>query len=647
MKKAIWVLLLSFGFLLLSACGGSESGNDEYSIDLDSSSLSFIYVLGETDPAVQTVSVSFKGDGLLVGYPPSINQPSWLDIDEADPSDTSSPVDIEFSINTYGLDIGSYQTTVRFVTGNVDGSTVKYEDMPVSLQVVNRIGVSSSALDYSYIYAPAADPLDQTIDITGDGLSWTASPSESWIMLDSSSGTAPSTLGIDINTNGLAAGQYSATINIDEASSSHRETVSVSLTVEPHKLFVGDNGAALASFPTARSRLSHSITVSDNAGASISWSASSNQSWLSVTSSGISGDRLVLTADAASLTTDAIHFADVTVTSPEATITNSETIQLGFYVAANDPMATDMIVEGLFLASDPIRPYVYVTNRDTNIDIYHIYTGTLVDTITAGTTLTNMAVNSNGSTLFVADEDSDEVVPVNLETREVSSAWSRNAVNSDVMLEFMRINGHPYLLTSDGDVFDTSDGTVVTDFTPGSWNQFAIAAALDGQSFYSLQTGVSGGGLSLSRYEGYHSDVLDNLRINLAHNLTRSFSNVTDLATNHDGSKVYTAAGGEYEFPTFLFDGTSISAGTVLAGEAYPDAVELGPTEIMYGGVYYGATDVRSYGGDDSTGPTYALTGNLLARQLKVSGDGLVMLSLTEVGSYPYSYQLNFTLVEP
>jgi adhesin/invasin len=74
-----------------------------------------------------------------------------------------------------------------------------------------------------------------TVSNSGGGtLNWTASANQPWITLSATSGTAPSTLVVGMNTVGLAAGSYSGTITVSATGATNNpQTAGVSLTVLP------------------------------------------------------------------------------------------------------------------------------------------------------------------------------------------------------------------------------------------------------------------------------------------------------------------------------------------------------------------------------------------------------------------------------
>jgi hypothetical protein len=96
------------------------------------------------------------------------------------------------------------------------------------------LALSSTALSFSGT-AGLGGLAQQNISISNSGggaLNWTASKTQSWLTLPATSGTAPSTLGIGVNTTGLAAGSYTDTVTISAAGAARSpQTVTVGLVL--------------------------------------------------------------------------------------------------------------------------------------------------------------------------------------------------------------------------------------------------------------------------------------------------------------------------------------------------------------------------------------------------------------------------------
>jgi uncharacterized protein (TIGR03437 family) len=94
------------------------------------------------------------------------------------------------------------------------------------------LAVAPQALTFNYTVGGAA-PAAQNISITNAGggtLSWAASSGASWVSLSPASGTAPVTLSVSVNPATLAAGTYTASVQIS-APGAGGSPVSVDVTL--------------------------------------------------------------------------------------------------------------------------------------------------------------------------------------------------------------------------------------------------------------------------------------------------------------------------------------------------------------------------------------------------------------------------------
>ncbi|MET4027780.1 hypothetical protein ABIE59_003323 [Marinobacter sp. MBR-99] len=651
------VLLTAFTLLLftmLSACGGGDGGDSDggsksskYSVSLSPGSINFSYSIGGTIPDSQTVEATFNGDGLIIGHAPGVTRPDWLTVQQVNSSDTSSPVEVELSVNPSILAAGTYTTSVRFVTGDPETEEATYVDLPVTMVIDRKLSLSQTEIEFSHLNGAVTAPDAQSIDILGNTIDWQATASEDWVSLGTSSGTAPSTLDISVQPDQITeTGLYTAIVAVENQSSGQTEEIAIELYIDPRLLLIDDNGVALTSFPTAAEASSFSVKVRDNAGESIPWSATSSQSWLSVTAAGTTDGNLTLNADPTGLTSDTIHYADVFVTSANPLVENTETVRVGYYVSSADPTATTVGIPGLYIAADPIRPYVYLTDEGTDVSIYNIYTGAFIGSVTAGTELKAMTISSDGGTLYVIDGFDERIVPVDLITLDIGPKWPANRLSLDPsMLEYTRINGKPVVLTDRYDIFDASSGEQVAmlpvEYVIGS---SVVGASGDGKAIYEIQSSVSGE-LNLTRYVTGYSAVRDQYNITRTHRLPKILNSVEDLAVNSDGSKIYLAARSEDTFPTFLFANDALTEGSILPGASYPNAVELGPTDKFYAGIEASNDpddpDILSYFPDDSADTSVIFSGTVRKRQVQISGDGHRTIAVT------YSSTMEFNETTP
>ena len=128
---------------------------------------------------------------------------------------------------------GSYRSV--FALGNIDG---------VGIQNVPVLGVSPQTLSFTMNYRGTL-PAAKQVQVTNEGsesLNWTATKSAgaTWLTVNPTSGTAPSSFQVSVNTSQINPGSYSAEIVVDGGAGTDNspQTVNVSLTVTGPNLSV-------------------------------------------------------------------------------------------------------------------------------------------------------------------------------------------------------------------------------------------------------------------------------------------------------------------------------------------------------------------------------------------------------------------------
>jgi len=625
-------LLILFVFNLVACGGGGDTTSNIGGLTLSSSNITFETYQNEAVAPSQSITASWSDANVaavVATLPLGTSLPAWLDVST---SGTTSPVTFTFSNTTSNLAIGTQSVTLNISSYDSNANLIETRILTISINIKTRLGISGPAsLSFSMISGALA-PSDQTVSLTGNGINWTASENVSWLSLNNISGTAPSTVSVGIDPTGLAVGIYNTDITFTDTESSEQRTVGVELRVEPHKITVTDTGVALSSTPSL-SRVSRTIKVTENANISTDWSASTDQSWLSVTTAGYTGDDLVLTADPNGLATDTIHYATVTVTSSDPTVTNTEQVKVGFWVGTVTPSAINTLaLTYLEIVTDPIRPYVYMNSGGTAIDIYNVHTASLVTTITnVGAALGDMEISSDGSTLYVADLTNYDIVPISLDTLTVNTAWNVTG-SGNLWLAYGRVDNKPFIFAGNGTVYDADSGVALPNtFDIGGYyyGGSVLNVSQNGKTMCGVKVGLSPYTIECFQLR-YSSLGTGALTMTSLGDVRGPGGNVKDVALIHDGTRAYVASGSPYNF--IGFDMSTMLQDQTLPANAYPNCVEISPDNLLYGGTssWYGSLDVWIYDISGVEQNSYYLSGyadNIRDRQLAVSGDGLRMIT--------------------
>jgi hypothetical protein len=287
--------LLGVLFAVLSACGGGGGGGGN-SITVSPGSLSFVSSQGHpAEP--QAVSVSFSGAGLVIGYAPGVPVANWLGVTDGIGNQILISVDPN-------MPPGTYATTLRFVTGDADGSNLAYDDVSINYRV-SDLSVSPAGINPVVVQGSTAQPFnpeDQYFQIGGSAQNWTIESSASWLVLEQASGSGPGTVAFHFETAELALGTHPAFVTVHDTTNGDSVSVPVTLLVRSSILRNDPQTVAFAidraSLPAALTQTLQLMDERDGADESlgISWTLDAPQApWLSA--SALSGT----TAPAASL----------------------------------------------------------------------------------------------------------------------------------------------------------------------------------------------------------------------------------------------------------------------------------------------------------------------------------------------------------
>jgi len=196
--------------------------------------LTFTQVKGGAAPAAQNVSVSGSPGALnFTATTSTTDGNAWL---TATPQTGTTTATLQIGLSAVAgtLATGPYSGTVTITSAGAGGSPI---NIPVTLNVVaaQTFTASPTTLSFNYTVGTAAPPA-QSFQISSSGsasFSVTTPSSASWLQVSPTSGSTPATLSVSVNTQGLAAGNYSATITINSpsATTAAAASVTVNLTV--------------------------------------------------------------------------------------------------------------------------------------------------------------------------------------------------------------------------------------------------------------------------------------------------------------------------------------------------------------------------------------------------------------------------------
>jgi hypothetical protein len=491
----------------------------------------------------------------------------------------------------------------------------------------------------------AAVPLGFSLNTAQKAHPWTVELATdtggSWLRTNVANGLVDAggtTINISADRSQLAPGVYSGTLTLRATINGQVLTrlLLVRLNHDSNRLVVSAAGVAFSSFPS-REVLTRSLKVFNAWDvAATRWNATSDQSWLSVTPSGTSADTLVLNADAGALAPGQ-YFATVTISSPDAAVSNQQTVRAGLTVGAADP-ATSIDIGSVVtssLAASAVEPEVFVATG-TTIRVYDIHSGALLRTL-SGTFSSAAAItlSDDGGQLYVLDSAANEVRMLRTDDGSgLSTSFVTPQSPSNASLHYARPDGQPVLISGGSpDVYEA--------FPHFRHNSVALAgpAITAGSSqgrVFTQNQGLSPS--TISAYRLRHSRLpavgllVDALGSDVGID-SAVRSNGQDVALSADGMQLYVAAGAPYRFD--ILNPTTLAYLGSLDGDPYPNNVEA-----CWNGLLAAGADTTAVAGDiwiyDPAGALRARldSGNssLVRRTLAFSGDGTRLISANGSG---------------
>ena len=562
---------------------------------------------------------------------------SWLTVPTGAQSGTGS---LQATVNVAGLSPGTYQGHVTVTDSSAASSATLAFSIavqaptlvvtPTSLVLGGANGISNNApqsLAFALGTDTVAHPFTVTLQTTSGG---------NWLTANVTSGTvnaAGATIQISGNRTGLAAATYTGQVQIAATVGSLVVTAQVPVTfnVEANRIVVGASGVGLSSSP-AGSVLTRNVTVFSAVGlTNTPWQASSDQSWLTVTPSGVTGGAVTLTAATSGLSTDTPYFANVTVTSPDASVDNQETIRVGLYISSLAPTAVSQAVGALFVTTSPVEPIAFVSGGGTGVTGYNVYTGVVDRTFASVVAQAGqMVVSGDGKYLFVYDAGNQQVTQLDATSGSVIQNFPSSGAGLNSALAYVRPNGHAMLITPSWRAYEVTNATEY-DSATGSGNVGALSLAASPDQ--SMLIDSSGTVYSIARSELNGGKFYVALLFQAT--IVDPEAHVGQTCISDDGQTAYGASGAPYEFQSVSL-ATRLAA-PALPGKPYPNAIVCVWNGLVVGGMDDGidSTDVYVY-----YGPTAALlammdssavtTGprELLDRGLAVSADGTRLVTL-------------------
>ena len=298
------------------------SGSATPAVGLTPTSLAFTASVGGVNPAAQTISIANTGAGTLTWS--ASDNASWLTVSPASGSGAGT---VTANVNTAGLVAGTFNATI---TVAATGATTK--SVPVTLTVTQStptsgFSVSPSTLAYTGTVGGPNQALGVTVTNTGTStLTVTWSDPINWLVATSGDTVTMPPGGSASITHtaspaGLGAGTYSGTATITGGGTTKQVPITLTLTTSTTNPTIGLSPTSLAFTGSVggANPAAQTISIANTGGGTLTWSASDNASWLTVSpASGSGAGTVTATVNTAGLVAGTLN-ATITVAATGAT----------------------------------------------------------------------------------------------------------------------------------------------------------------------------------------------------------------------------------------------------------------------------------------------------------------------------------------
>jgi len=216
-----------------------------------------------------------------------------------------------------------------------------------------QIAIAPGSLTFTT--TSGVDPASQSVVLanSGDGeLVWSISDDASWLSASPSAGVGGATATVSVAVAGLAVGTHTAalTVTADGASNSPR-TVGVTLTImePPPTIAVAPSSLSFSATQDGANPNAQTISISNDGGGTLAWTASDDASWLSLSAANGTG---------AATVTVSVNTTGLAAGTHDGTITIAAT------GATNTPRT---VAVTLTLAADYSGSWAGTTSQDSTI----------------------------------------------------------------------------------------------------------------------------------------------------------------------------------------------------------------------------------------------------------------------------------------
>lgn len=306
MKRFLMNAVMGLFALSMVACGGgggssgggggSSSGGSQYSITLDKSSVQLSAVYGDISGSSVNVTATFKGDGVLVGYPPGVEPPGWLIVDTG--IATATTAQFQLSAHPFGIPAGTYTTTLRFITGDANNeSSAVHKDLTVTFNFSDSLTLNGMKIYEETFWGHSLEDRPFFFDVQTSGLTWTATSNVDWLRLEPSS-----TLGFHVDAylvgvDSLPVGDNIATITVTSTTGGFSQSFNANYHIRAPEVSVSEESLEFSMAMGAQSDSVEVVVDLPYLQSDVAWTTQPSHDWLKATASGMTGEAITVYID--------------------------------------------------------------------------------------------------------------------------------------------------------------------------------------------------------------------------------------------------------------------------------------------------------------------------------------------------------------
>ena len=395
-------------------------------LTVNPSGINFAYQSGTSNPLPQTIAVASSGNNVTFTATPTISSggTQWLVVSPSGQT-TVTPSTLTVSVNPAGLAAGTtYTGNIRIDTFGASTNTTT--NVPVSLLVSSNPILTVSPTALTFTAQVGLNPAPQTLSLTSSSAivgytvasTVTTPTGGNWLQVPSQNGSTPGSLNVTINTQGLAAGTYTGTINFTSPTAGNGSlSVPVTLTVSAGSILTVSPTSLSFAYQTGQvPPLNQAVTVNTSGSQNVAFSVTSQilsgpAGWLSITgASAVAPGNFVVGINTTGLTPGTYN-ATITVTPSGAATGLSVPVTL---VVSNtallvvSPGGITFTAPANSATATPAFQNVAVTSTDNSAIIFSSSATTavagqswLLVTQPTGPTNSNLTVTANPTGLAV------------------------------------------------------------------------------------------------------------------------------------------------------------------------------------------------------------------------------------------------------